>query len=191
MIPSTLGWSTMISTLKSWGTHWIFCSQWTQKDHTEPNFWLEMGPSYWPRLMLLEQTGPSGRQLQRPFWAICHCEKGSEMCLELLTSLWGFQKWCEKVESDQKWPSYRTLKAFLGHLSLWKGVWNVSRINELALRFPKMVWKSQIGPKMTELQNFESYQLLQIRTAVAATGCEASLQGLIQLNTTRPLLWFL
>ena len=106
----TVGWSTVISTLESWGTHWIFCSQWTQKDHIEPNFWLEMGPSYWPRLMLLEQTGPSGRQLRRPFWAICHCERGSEMCLELTSSLWGFQKWCENVESDQKWPSYGALK---------------------------------------------------------------------------------
>ena len=119
---ATLGWSTVISTLESWGTHWIFCSQWTQKDHIEPNFWLEMGPSYWPRLMLLEQTGPSGRQLRRPFWAICHCERGSEMCLELTGSLWGFQKWCDKVKSDQKWPSYSTLKVtnFYKSEPLWR-----------------------------------------------------------------------
>ena len=116
---------------------------------------------------------------KRPYWTKFLIRNGSF----LLTKAHAFgANWTERPP---------TSKAFLGHLSLWKGVWNVSRINELALRFPKMVWKSQIGPKMTELQNFESYQLLQIRTAVAAAGCEASLQSLIQPNTTRPLLWFL
>ena len=42
--------------------------------------------------VLGKKTGPSGRQLWRPFWAICHGEKGSGMCLELTGSLWRFQK---------------------------------------------------------------------------------------------------
>ena len=60
-----------------------------------------------------------------------------------------------------------TLK-WLGHISLWKGIWNVSRIYGLALTFPKMVWRSQIGLKMTDLWSFENLQLLQIRAVVAA-----------------------
>ena len=76
-----------------------------------------MGPSYWPRLMFLEQTGPHGRQLRRPFWPTFHWERAPRMCLELTGSLWRFQKWCEKVESDQKWPSYRDLKITHFHKS--------------------------------------------------------------------------
>ena len=76
-----------------------------------------MGPSYWPRLMFLEQTGPHGRQLWRPFWPTFHWERAPRMCLELTGSLWRFQKWCEKVESDQKWPNYRDLKITHFHKS--------------------------------------------------------------------------
>ena len=62
-----------------------------------------------------------------------------------------------------------TSEAFLGHLSLWNEVWNVSRIKGLALKFPQMLWKSQIGPKTTELESVENYQLSQIRAAEALT----------------------
>ena len=62
-----------------------------------------------------------------------------------------------------------TSEAFLGHLSLWNEVWNVSRMKGLALTFPKMLWKSQIGSKMTELESVENYQLSQIRAAEALT----------------------
>ena len=62
-----------------------------------------------------------------------------------------------------------TSEAFLGHLSLWNEVWNVSRMKGLALTFPKMLWKSRIGPKMTELESVENYQLSQIRAAEALT----------------------
>ena len=41
-----------------------------------------------------------------------------------------------------------TFEAFLGHLSLWNEVWNVSRMKGLALTFPKMLWKSRIWPKI-------------------------------------------
>ena len=44
------------------------------------------------------------RQLLRPFWAICHCEMRSGMFPEWKGWLWHFQKCCEKVEWDQKWP---------------------------------------------------------------------------------------
>ena len=74
------------------------------------NFLIENGSFLLTKAHVFGANWPSDRQLQRPFGAICHCEKGSEMCLELTTSLWGFQKWCEKVESDQKWPSYGALK---------------------------------------------------------------------------------
>ena len=76
-----------------------------------------MSPSYWPRLMFLEQTGPHGRQLWRPFWPAFHWERAPKMCLELTGLLWRFQKWCENVESDQKWPSYRDLKITHFHKS--------------------------------------------------------------------------
>ena len=32
------------------------------------------------------------------------------MCLEFTGSLWSFQKWCQKVKSDEKWASYEVLK---------------------------------------------------------------------------------
>ena len=59
-----------------------------------------------------------------------------------------------------------TSEVFLGHLSLWKDLWNVSKIKGLALTFLKMVRKSRIGPKMTELRSFENYQFSKIRVAV-------------------------
>ena len=62
-----------------------------------------------------------------------------------------------------------TSEAFLGHLSLWNEVWNVSRMKGLALTFPKMPWKSKIGPKMTELESVENYQFSQIPAAEALT----------------------
>ena len=71
-----------------------------------------------------------------------------------------------------------TSEAFLGHLSLWNEVWNVSRMKGLALTFPKMLWKSQIGPKMTELESVENYQLSINLTAAAVAGSEATCQGL-------------
>ena len=74
------------------------------------------------------------------------------------------------------WPP--TYEVFLGHFSLWNEVWNVSRMKELALTFPKMLWKSQIGPKMTELESLENYQLSQKIAAAAAAGSEAARQGL-------------
>ena len=57
-----------------------------------------------------------------------------------------------------------TSEAFLAHFSLWKGTWNVFKTDRLALTFPKMVWKSQIGPKVTELQRFENHPLSQIKS---------------------------
>ena len=50
-----------------------------------------------------------------------------------------------------------TSEAFLGHFSLWKGIWIVSRIYGLALTFPKMVWKSLIGLKMTDWWSFKNF----------------------------------
>ena len=32
---------------------------------------------------ILEVSGPSDRQLQKPFWTICHCETASGMCLKI------------------------------------------------------------------------------------------------------------
>ena len=77
---------------------------------------------------------------------------------------------------QMRWPP--TSEAFLGNLSLWNEVWNVSRMKELALTFPKMLWKSQIGPKMTESESLENYQLSQKIAAAAAAGSEAARQGL-------------
>ena len=71
-----------------------------------------------------------------------------------------------------------TSEAFLGHLSLLNEVWNVSRMKRLALKFPKMLWKSQIGPKMAKLENIENSQLSTNLTAAAAAGSEATCQGL-------------
>ena len=95
-----------------------------------------MGPSYWPRLMFLEQTGPHGRQLRRPFWPTFHWEKAPRMCLGLTGSLWRFQKWCEKVESDQKWPSYRDLKITHFHKSKRKWRQQCARIIIRTLFWP-------------------------------------------------------
>ena len=36
-------------------------------------------------------------------------------------------------------------------------IWNVSRIYGLALTFPKMVWTSQIGLKMTDIWSIENF----------------------------------
>ena len=97
---------------------------------------------------------------KRPYWTKFLIRNGSF----LLTNAHAFgANWTERPP---------TSKAFLGHLSLWKGVWNVSRINELALRFPKMVWKSRIGSKMTELRSFENYQFSKIRVAVVWCSAE-------------------
>ena len=97
---------------------------------------------------------------KRPYWTNFFIRNGSF----LLTKAHAFgANWTERPP---------TSKAFLGHLSLWKGVWNVSRINELALRFPKMVWKSRIGSKMTELRSFENYQFSKIRVAVVWCSAE-------------------
>ena len=40
-----------------------------------------------------------------------------------------------------------TFETFLGHLSLWKGIWNVSRIRGLALTFPKWCEKVKSDEK--------------------------------------------
>ena len=118
-------------------------------DHILSNFWSKMGPSYWPRLMFLEQTGPHGRQLRRPFWPTFHWERAPKMCLELNGSLWRFQKWCEKVESDQKWPSYRDLKITHFHKSKRKWRQQCARIIIITLFWPPLLdrnsWFVKVG----------------------------------------------
>ena len=61
-------------------------------------------------LVFLVWFGDCGRQLWQPFKVTCHCEKAPGMCLEFTGSLWSFQKWCQKVKSDEKWASYEALK---------------------------------------------------------------------------------
>ena len=74
-------------------------------------FLIENGSFLLTKANLFEANWTAGHQLRRPFCLTSHCEKASGMRLGLTGSLWCFQKWCEKVRSDQKWPSY-TLQRF-------------------------------------------------------------------------------
>ena len=94
------------------------------------NFWISTDPlNFW---LLMDQNRP----YLTKFWI--------ENESFLLTKPHVFvANWTERL---------LTSKAYFGHLLLWKGVWNLSRVNKLALTIPKMVWKKSNRTKnVTEL----------------------------------------